>query len=270
VTALLEVRDVAKHFGGVVAVDGASLDVTAGSITGLIGPNGAGKTTLFNIVSGFRRPDRGEVRFDGERIDGRPPHEVARAGLVRTFQQAKALTRMTVLDNMLLAGPGQPGERLWRLAVTPRAARRREREIEERARELLALIRLERLSSDYAGTLSGGQRKLLEFGRALMVEPRMVMLDEPMAGVNPTLGLELLEQVEHLRASRGTTFLLIEHDLDVVMTRCDVVHVMSNGAVIASGSPEEIRANSDVVDAYLGKHGAVAPATGAPLPEGAR
>jgi len=263
-TALLEVRDVVKHYGGVVAVCGASLDVEERSITGLIGPNGAGKTTLFNIISGFRHPERGTVSFAGKRIDGYSADRVARGGLVRTFQQTKALARITVLDNMLLAAPRQPGEHLWRLALSPRAVRRREREIEERARELLAVVRLESRSAEYAGTLSGGQRKLLEFARALMVEPRMVMLDEPMAGVNPTLGRQLLERVQELRAAQGMTFMLIEHDLEVVMTVSDIVHVMSSGGVIASGTPAEIRSNPDVIDAYLGKHGDAANAQGSP------
>jgi len=255
VTALLEVRDVIKHYGGIAAVNGASLDVEERSITGLIGPNGAGKTTLFNIISGFRRAEAGTVRFGGERIDRYSADRVARSGLVRTFQQTKALTRMTVLDNMMLAAPRQPGEHLTRLAVSRRRVRRREREVESLARELLAVVRLERHAGDYAGTLSGGQRKLLEFGRALMTEPRMVMLDEPMAGVNPTLGMELLDRVQELRASTETTFLLIEHDLKVVMAVSDLIHVMSNGTVIASGPPSELRGNQDVIDAYLGKYG---------------
>ncbi len=254
-TALLEVRDVVKHYDGIAAVNGASLDVEERSITGLIGPNGAGKTTLFNIISGFRRPEQGTVRFGDQRIDGRSADRVARSGLVRTFQHTKALTRMTVLDNMMLAAPRQPGEGLTRLALNPRRVRRREREVEARARELLAVVRLERHTDDYAGTLSGGQRKLLEFGRALMTEPRMVMLDEPMAGVNPTLGMELLDRVQELRASKGMTFLLIEHDLKVVMAVSDLIHVMSNGTVIASGPPGELRGNQDVIDAYLGKYG---------------
>ncbi len=266
-TALLEVREVVKHYGGIAAVNGASLDVEESSITGLIGPNGAGKTTLFNIVSGFRHPEEGTVSFAGARIDGRSPDRVARAGLVRTFQHTKALTRMTVLDNMMLAAPAQPGEHLPGVFLRPRRARRREHEVEAKARELLAVIRLESHVDAYAGTLSGGQRKLLEFGRALMAEPRMVMLDEPMAGVNPTLGLELLDRVQELRASRGMTFLLIEHDLEVVMAVSDLIHVMSNGAVIASGPPAVVRANPEVIDAYLGKHGA--PAT-APAPDGPR
>ena len=257
-TALLEVRDVVKHYGGIAAVNGASLDVEEGSITGLIGPNGAGKTTLFNIVSGFRRAERGTVTFGGTRIDRRSADRVAQSGLVRTFQHTKALTKMTVLDNMMLAAPGQPGEHLSSVFLRPRRVRQREREVEAKARELLVVVRLERHVDEYAGTLSGGQRKLLEFGRALMAEPRMVMLDEPMAGVNPTLGLELLDLVQELRVSQGTTFLLIEHDLEVVMAVCDLIHVMSDGAVIASGPPADVRANAEVIDAYLGKHGAPA------------
>jgi branched-chain amino acid transport system ATP-binding protein len=258
--ALLEVRGVAKRFGGLRAVEGASLDVERGSITALIGPNGAGKTTLFNLVAGLYAPEDGTVRFDGRSIGGRSPHAVARSGLVRTFQHARALTRLSVLENMLLAAPTQPGERFWRLFLTPRAVRRREREIERRAHDLLTLVRLDRHAHEYAGVLSGGQRKLLEFARALMAEPAMVMLDEPMAGVNPTLGRELLGHMEALRAERNLTFLLIEHDLEIVMTVSDEVHVMNEGKVIASGPPDAVRRDPRVIDAYLGAH-AAAPST---------
>ena len=249
---ILQVDGVFKHFGGLAAVAGASFDVERGSITALIGPNGAGKTTLFHVVSGFYRPERGEVRFDGRRIDGSPPHRITRLGLVRTFQITKALTRMTVLENMMVAAPRQPGERLWRLVATPYAARRRELEVREQAVNLLALVGLERLADDYAGVLSGGQRKLLEFARALMTEPTMVMLDEPMAGVNPSLGLRLLDHMQALRQERGTTFLLIEHDMEVVMTVSERVVVMNGGYVIADGSPDEVRRDEAVIDAYLG------------------
>jgi branched-chain amino acid transport system ATP-binding protein len=169
---------------------------------------------------------------------------------------------MSVLENVLLAGTDHPGERLWRLVVSPRRSRRRERRLREQARELLALVRLDSLADDYAGTLSGGQRKLLEFARALMVEPRMILLDEPMAGINPTLAEELLAHMLHLREERGLTFLLVEHDVDMVMRICDSVLVMNAGAVIAAGRPEEIRGNSAVLDAYLGAH-PPAPAAGA-------
>ncbi|MGH3131109.1 MAG: ABC transporter ATP-binding protein [Gaiellaceae bacterium] len=249
---MLEARDVRKRYGGVVAVDEATLAVEPASITALIGPNGAGKTTLFNVVSGFARPDSGSVLLGGERIDGRPPHAIARRGLVRTFQTPKALTRMSVLDNMLLAAPAQPGEHLWRLVATPRAGRSRERELRARALELLRLVRLDGLAEDYAGTLSGGQRKLLELTRALMAEPRLLLLDEPMAGVNPTLARQLLDRIRTLREEQGLTFLLIDHDLDVVMAVSDRVVVMNEGRVIAAGTPAEVRADPLVVDAYLG------------------
>jgi branched-chain amino acid transport system ATP-binding protein len=251
---MLEVDGVVKRFGGVPAVDGASLAVEQGSITALIGPNGAGKSSLFNLLTGFLRTERGEVRLEGRRIDRLPAHRIARRGLVRTFQTARALTRMSVLENMLLAAPDQPGEQLWRVLATPRAVRRREREIETRARELLELVRLDRHADDYAGTLSGGQRKLLDFGRVLMAEPRLVLLDEPLAGVNPTLGAQLVEHVAHLRAERGLTFLIVEHDLETVLRASDTVVVMNAGKVIASGPPAQVRNDPAVVDAYLGAH----------------
>jgi len=248
---ILELSDVVKHFGGVAAVAGAELDVHTGSITALIGPNGAGKTTLFNIVSGFYKPERGVITFRGERIDRKPPHAIAQRGLVRTFQITKALTKMSVLENMMLAAPNQPGEHLWRLVLTPRASRSREAEVREKADELLKLVRLDRLAEDYAGTLSGGQRKLLEFARALMSDPTMIMLDEPMAGVNPSLGLELLDHMKRLQ-EQGTTFLLIEHDMEVVMNVSERVIVMNEGRVISAGPPDEVRNDQAVIDAYLG------------------
>jgi ABC-type branched-subunit amino acid transport system ATPase component len=249
---ILEVREVARSFGGVRAVDGASLDVRAGSITALIGPNGAGKSTLFNVVSGFLRPERGSIRFEGRSIEHAPSHRIARRGLVRTFQTPRALTRLSVLENLLVAAPRHPGERLIAWVLLPRRARAREREALERARELLALVRLERHADDYAGVLSGGQRKLLDFARALMTEPRLVLLDEPMAGVSPALRPELLEHVVGLRDRLGLTVFLVEHDLDLVMRASDRVIVMSSGGVIAEGTPAEVRADARVVDAYLG------------------
>jgi neutral amino acid transport system ATP-binding protein len=260
--AILFVKDVRKRFGGLVAVNGASFDVAPHSITALIGPNGAGKTTLFNVVSGFYRPDDGRILFRGHRIDARRPHQIAQGGLVRTFQLTKALTHMSVLDNVMLAGPAQPGEHLWRLFVQPREVRRHEHQLEAVAMELLRFVRLDTHAHAYAGALSGGQRKLLEFARALMSSPHMVMLDEPTAGVNPTLARQMLEHMLQLRRDNGTTFLLIEHDMEVVMTVSDRVVVMSDGRVIADGTPEAIRRDPAVIDAYLGTE------IGGPAPNG--
>jgi neutral amino acid transport system ATP-binding protein len=250
VTTLLEVREVVRTFGGLRAVDGASLDVETGSVTALIGPNGAGKSTLFNVISGFLSAERGTVQFEGRGIERSPPHRIARRGLVRTFQVPRTLTRMSVVDNVLVAATQHPGERLN--GVVSRGSRERERRARERAAELLELFRLDQHANDYAGVLSGGQRKLLDFARVLMAEPRLVLLDEPMAGVNPTLGRQLVEHVLRLRAEQGVTFLFVEHDLDIVMEASDRVIVMNEGRVIASGTPDEVRGDQRVVDAYLG------------------
>jgi branched-chain amino acid transport system ATP-binding protein len=252
---ILVVDQVTKHYGGVAAVDEVSLSVEPRSITALIGPNGAGKTTLFNIVSGFIRPETGTIRFDGYRIDGKPPHWVSRHGLVRTFQITKALTKMSVLDNMMLAAPDQPGEGFWTVWARAPFVRQREREIHERAMEALRLFQLDHMATEYAGTLSGGQRKLLELARALMTRPNLVLLDEPMAGVNPTLGRRLLEHMRRLRDELGLTFLYVEHDMDVVMTHSERIVVMADGRVIADGTPAEIRRHQGVIDAYLGTAG---------------
>jgi len=250
---LLEVEEVVKRFGGIRAVDGATLNVREGSLTALIGPNGAGKTTLFNVVTGFYRGDRGSVRFDGDRVLGEPPYELARKGMVRTFQITKALAAMPVIDNMMLAAPNQPGELFRNVIFRPRAVRSREKEVREQAMELLGLFNLTDLAEDYAGTLSGGQRKLLELARALMTEPKLLLLDEPMAGINPTLGARLLEHMQSLRRERGVTFLFIEHDMEVVMNHSDRVVVMAEGRVIAEGEPHDVRRDQRVIDAYLGE-----------------
>ncbi len=250
---LLEVEHLSRSFGGVAALDDASFAVEEGSITALIGPNGAGKTTAFNVISGFLKPDAGIIRFAGRRIEGLRGDLVARAGLVRAFQAPRVLTRMSVLDNMLLAGKDQPGERLGAAWFVPRRVARREAEVHRRAIDLLELLRLLPLAEAYAGTLSGGQRKLLELGRALMVEPRMILLDEPMGGVAPVLAEQLLEHIRRLRAERGVTFCVIEHDMDVVMSISDRVIVMDEGRVIAAGAPEAIQHDERVIEAYLGR-----------------
>jgi branched-chain amino acid transport system ATP-binding protein len=250
---LLEVEDVVKQFGGIRAVNGASLAVREGSITALIGPNGAGKTTLFNVLTGFYKGDRGSVSLRGQQILGEHPYEIAQKGMVRTFQITKALAAMPVIDNMMLAATDQPGERLRNLLIHPGASRAREKEVREQAMGLLGLFNLEGLADDYAGTLSGGQRKLLELARALMADPKLLLLDEPMAGINPTLGARLLDHMKGLRRDLGVTILFIEHDMEVVMNHSDRVVVMAEGRVIAEGEPHEVRSDQRVIDAYLGE-----------------
>jgi neutral amino acid transport system ATP-binding protein len=250
--AIFEAHEVVKRFGGIRAVDGATLDVAEGSITALIGPNGAGKTTFFNVITGFYRADAGKAVFEGRRVLGRPPYAIARLGMVRTFQITKALARMPVIDNMMLAAPDQPGERLRNVIFSPGAVRRREADVREQAMKLLEIFDLDQLAGDYAGTLSGGQRKLLELARALMTRPRFLLLDEPMAGINPTLGRRLLDHMQRLRTEEGVTFLFIEHDMEVVMNHSDRVIVMAEGRVIAEGEPQEVRRDKAVIDAYLG------------------
>ncbi len=249
----LEVTNLRKTFGGVVAVDDTSFSVERGSITGLIGPNGAGKSTTFNCITGVHAPDSGDVRFEGEDITGLKPNQIAERGLVRTFQIARELSEMTVLENMLLAFANQQGEALWR-SVTPGMRKRvveEERAFLERVWEILELFEIDHLAHEEAGNLSGGQRKLLELSRALLTDPEMLLLDEPMAGVNPSLEKKLLERIHELR-SQGYTFLLVEHDMDVIMENCEHVVVMHQGRVLAEGPPEAIQADEQVIEAYLG------------------
>lgn len=249
---ILEVADAVKSFDGLTAVAGASFTVEKGSITALIGPNGAGKTTMFDLLSGFAKPDSGAIRFAGRPITGKAPHRIARLGLVRTFQLTRVLAGMSVIDNMLLAAPRQPGQHLYSLLTAPRRANAAEDRARHAALSLLETFGLRSKAADYAGALSGGQRKLLEIARALMTEPSMVLLDEPMAGVNPTLGHTILDHIASLRQSNGTSFLFVEHDMDVVMNRADRIVVMAQGRVISMGTPEQVRADAAVIEAYLG------------------
>ncbi len=250
---ILSCKDVYKHFGGVVAVDVDHLEIERRSITALIGPNGAGKTTLFDIITGFVSPDSGNIRFEDTEIGTKPAHAIASSGLVRTFQLTRILGKMTVLDNMLLAATRQEGEHLHNTLFRRRQMARQEAHNREKAIDLLGRFSLLPLTNEYAGKLSGGQKKLLELARALMTEPSLLLLDEPMAGVNPALGDELLRYVLELR-DEGMTFLFVEHDMDIVMRISDRVVVMATGAIIADGTPDEIRTNTDVLAAYLGEH----------------
>ena len=243
---------VIRRFGGLVAVNVGHLEVQRGAITALIGPNGAGKTTLFNLLTGFDRPDEGRWTFNGRSLAGVPAYKVARRGMVRTFQLTKSLSRLTVIENMRLGATDQRGEGLLSALIRPLWAAQ-EREITGRAEELLTRFKLDAKSSDMAGSLSGGQRKLLEMARALMVQPEMVMLDEPMAGVNPALTQSLLGHVKDLR-EQGMTVLFVEHDMDMVRDIADWVVVMAQGVVVAEGPPNAVMANPAVIDAYLGAH----------------
>jgi branched-chain amino acid transport system ATP-binding protein len=249
--AILALESVRRSFGGLRAVDVDHLEVQRGTITALIGPNGAGKTTLFNVLTGFDRADSGQWTFEGRQLARTPAHRVARAGMVRTFQLTKALMRLSCLENMMLAATGQRGERFWHSLVRP-LWREQEREVEKRADALLERFGLAQWREEFAGTLSGGQRKLLEMARALMVGPTLVMLDEPMAGVNPALTQSLLSHITGLR-DEGMTVVFVEHDMDVVMGISDWVICMAAGQVIAEGPPESMRANEAVIDAYLGQ-----------------
>ena len=241
-----------KHFGGVVAVDVEHIEVQRGSITALIGPNGAGKTTLFNLLTGFDTPDTGEWRFDGRSMEKIVAHKTASMGMIRTFQLTKSLTKMSVIENMKLGATHQVGEKWWN-GLLPFRWRKQEQIIEQRADELLKRFKLDHMRGEYAGTLSGGQRKLLEMARALMTNPRLVMLDEPMAGVNPALKQSLLEHIRGLRDD-GMTVLFVEHDMDMVNDVSDWVIVMAEGRVIAEGTPAQISTNPAVIEAYLGSH----------------
>jgi len=248
---ILTIDSVRRLFGGVKAVDVAHLEIQRGTITSLIGPNGAGKTTLFNVLTGFDEADDGTWHLNGGPLVGVPSFRVARKGMVRTFQLTRSLARLSVMENVLLAAKNQSGETL-RGSVLGRW-RSVEEANTERAAVLLERFGLDTMAQEYAGTLSGGQRKLLEMARALMVEPELVMLDEPTAGVNPALTQSLLEHIKEVRAE-GRTVIFIEHDMDVVHEISDWVVVLSQGSVIAEGKPDQISTNPDVIDAYLGRH----------------
>jgi branched-chain amino acid transport system ATP-binding protein/neutral amino acid transport system ATP-binding protein len=249
---MLRIEEVTRSFYGVRALNGVTLTVPGRGITGLIGPNGAGKTTLFNAISGVIPPDGGSIVFDGTDITGRRPDQITRVGLVRTFQIARGLPRMSVLDNLMLYGADQPGEHLRRLFFGRSAARRREAELLDQAAAVAARLNLTRVAHNPAAALSGGQKKLLEIGRALMSKPHMILLDEPVAGVNPTLAREIGEHLKTL-AAEGLPILLIEHHMDMVARLCDRVIVLAEGRHLAEGTFDEVADDPRVQEAYMGR-----------------
>ena len=249
---IVVVDGMVRRFGGLTAVNVDHVEIQRGAITALIGPNGAGKTTFFNLLTGFDQPDEGDWSLNGKSLKGVAPHKVARMGMVRTFQLTKALSKLTVMDNMRLGATGQTGESFFR-ALFPFFWSAQERKNTERSMELLTRFKLDAKKDDFAGEMSGGQRKLLEMARALMVGPEMVMLDEPMAGVNPALTQSLLGHIKDLR-EQGMTVLFVEHDMDMVRDISDWVIVMAQGKVIAEGPPDEVMRDEAVIVAYLGGH----------------
>jgi branched-chain amino acid transport system ATP-binding protein len=249
---ILEVKKLGKNFGGLRAVNDLSFIIQPGRITGLIGPNGAGKTTAFNAITGFDKPSCGQVYFKGRDITGLAPHSIFLQGICRTFQVPRELGEMTVLENLMLLPMGQIGENLFNPLFRPWAVSRQETAVRERALKALQFIDLLDLKDEYAKSLSGGQKKLLELGRTMMVEPDLVLLDEPGAGVNPTLMKRLSKAIERLCRENGVTFLLIEHDMGLVMSLCDPVIVMSQGTKLMEGTPKEVQMDQRVIEAYLG------------------
>jgi len=247
---LLAVTDLYRQFGGVHAVNGASFQVPPGRITGLIGPNGAGKSTALNVIAGALKPTAGKISYRGQDITGLPAYKVARRGIIRTFQISSEFAGLTVLENLLVAAPGQQGEALWQAALGKRYWRPHERTMVQRARELLARFDMSAKEDEYAGNLSGGQKRLLELMRGLMADPPLLLLDEPMAGVNPSLARRIEQHLLDLRGE-GLTMLMIEHELAVVERLCDPVIVMAQGRVISQGTMAEVRTDREVLDAYL-------------------
>ena len=249
---MLKIEQLTKDFGGLRAVDHCSFEVPQGMIFGLIGPNGSGKTTLFNLVTGFLEPTSGQVYFKGESIAGLRPYQIARRGIVRTFQLVRTFNRMTVMENLLVGPQDQAGENvLWGILRTGRT-RRQERAAVERARTLLGVVGLQGMADEYCGSLSYAEQKMVEITRALMTDPELIMLDEPASGINPTLVNQILDYIRRLRDEQGKTFLVVEHDMRVIMNLCDRIAVLNYGRKIAEGTPGEISGDPVVIDAYLG------------------
>lgn len=249
---MIAVENLHKHFGGFHAVDGTSLEIEKGTITGLIGPNGAGKTTLFNVVAGVLEPTSGKVLMDGEDITGLSPHVLFSKGLLRTFQIPHEFSSMTVLENLLMVPGSQSGEVLWKTWFKRETIAKEERKLIEKARDVLQFLTIEHLADEKAGNLSGGQKKLLELGRTMMVEARVVFLDEVGAGVNKTLLKTIADAILRLNRERGYTFCIIEHDMDFISELCEPIICMAEGKVLAEGTISEIKNNDLIIEAYLG------------------
>ena len=249
---MIVIDDLRMSFGGIRAVDGASLTIESGAITGLIGPNGAGKTTLFNVVAGVYRPTSGRIFLEGEEITGLAPHQLFAKGVLRTFQVAHEFSTLTVRENLMMVPAGQSGERLLDVWLRPRKIREQESAIRAKANEVIEFLKLEAVADELAGNLSGGQKKLLELGRTMMAEPRVVLLDEVGAGVNRTLLKEIAGAILRLNLHRGYTFCIIEHDMELISLLCDPVIVMAEGKVLTQGSAPVVQADERVIEAYLG------------------
>jgi len=248
---ILRIEGARKGFGGLLAVADCSLSVQEGTIVGLIGPNGAGKSTLFDLISGFVRLDYGSIIFSGREIGGLPAHKIARLGLIRTFQIPRALMRMTVLENMMLGSQNQAGEMIFAPIIRRGKVQAEERSIRKKAEDILKFFDLLRLKDGYAGSMSGGQKKMLEMARALMADPRLLLLDEPFAGLNPALSERLIERIKTLREN-GLTIMIIEHAIPYVLALSDELYVLNKGAILANGRPDQVISDSRVFEAYLG------------------
>ena len=249
---MIVVENISKNFGGIQAVNDASITIETGSITGLIGPNGAGKTTLFNVIAGVYQPSAGRVTLDGEDITGLAPHELFNKGMLRTFQIAHEFSTLTVRDNLMMVPPNQSGEKLLEAWLRPGKVRAEEQKLREKADEVIEFLQIAQVADELAGNLSGGQKKLLELGRTMMVDAKIVFLDEVGAGVNRTLLNTIGDAILRLNKERGYTFCMIEHDMEFISRLCDPVIVMAEGAVLTQGSAAEVKANEEVIEAYLG------------------
>ena len=250
---ILQVDNLSKYFGGLAAVSNCNLNIKKGSITGIIGPNGSGKTTLFNLISGNLKPNQGKVMFNNDDITGTPPYELFSKGILRTFQIAHEFTNLTVLENLMMVPGNQSGEKLINVFLNSKEIKKQEDEIKNKALNVTEFLNLKHLANESAGNLSGGQKKLLELGRTMMVEARLVLLDEVGAGVNRTLLKDLGTAILRLNKERGYTFCMIEHDMDFISRMCDPVIVMSEGSVLFEGTSQEVKKNEKVIDSYLGR-----------------